>query len=156
MLQLIHPRHLSVNPLVQAFYCFVFFLILTAAGLAMLKMGDWLPDSRFLPWFSGASMVLLYVFASTMNYLRANDTKIYYQRANMGFIALAVVSGFVAYFVSGLSLNEAGFYSRIYIVLTFGFLLLMSMMRFMRYIMGVAEKEDHQIQKQMEEWDTRK
>lgn len=98
-------------------------------------------------------MLLVFIFASTMNYLRVTELKQYYQRANMGFIGLALSTGFIAYFYSGLSLSNAGYFSRIYIVLTFGFLLLMSMMRFMRYLMGVAEKEDSRIQQQMEDWD---
>ena len=50
--------------------------------------------------------------------------------------------GVLAYIFSSMTITEAGSFKWIFMVLTFGYLLFLSVMRFMRKIVEIAQKED--------------
>jgi len=64
--------------------------------------------------------------------------------AMLSFSILAAVSAGVAYFFSALSIAEIGPYKWIYFVLTFGYLVFLSILGFMKRIVDFAEREDWQ------------
>jgi hypothetical protein len=57
------------------------------------------------------------------------------------YVSLAVLSGLIAYLASNLSVYEAGSYKFIYFVITFGYLVFISIMGFMKKIVAFAQKE---------------
>ena len=57
-------------------------------------------------------------------------------------MGLALTTGLFAWFVSSLSIGEAGSYKWIYFVVTIGYLVFLSMMGFMKNIVDFAQKED--------------
>lgn len=66
----------------------------------------------------------------------------------MSFMAVAALSGGTAYLLSGIAINDAGSYRWIYIVVTIGFLVFMSIMGFMKRIVEFAQKEEWNSPKQ--------
>jgi hypothetical protein len=66
----------------------------------------------------------------------------YWGRSIYSFAGLAAASGLLAWGLSGLSISEAGSYKWIYFVVTFGYLVFLSMIAFMKQIVEFAQKEE--------------
>jgi len=58
------------------------------------------------------------------------------------YLALAFATSMAAWGFSGIPLREAGSYRWIYIVVTVGFIVFLSMVNFMKMIVRFAEKEE--------------
>ena len=66
----------------------------------------------------------------------------YWGRSIYSFMGLALGSGLTAYLFSSLTISEAGSYRWIYVVLTVGYLVFLSIVTFMRRIVEFAQKEE--------------
>ncbi|MEO0779409.1 MAG: hypothetical protein AAF146_22810, partial [Bacteroidota bacterium] len=90
---------------------------------------------------------LFFALINSLSSLSAEDLNKYWGRSMLAFAALAVASGLTAYGLSSLSINEAGSYRWIFIVLTFGYLVFLSIIGLMKNIVEFAEREDWQSPK---------
>ncbi|MEL6638040.1 MAG: hypothetical protein AAFW73_12400 [Bacteroidota bacterium] len=136
----------AYNPLVQA--TGIFFLGILVSLLAKLinALGILEIGNRF-PWMSAAAFLLFFALINSLSSLSAEDLNKYWGRSMLAFAALAVASGLTAYGLSSLSINEAGSYRWIFIVLTFGYLVFLSIIGLMKNIVEFAEREDWQSPK---------
>ena len=96
------------------------------------------------PWMCAASFLLFFALFNSIFSLSAADTNEYWTKSMIAFAGLALLSGLCAWGFSKLSVNEAGSYKWIFIVVTFGYLVFLSMMGFMKRIVEFAEREDWQ------------
>jgi len=80
--------------------------------------------------------------------LASKDLNKYWGRSMLSFAVLATISAGIAYFFSALSIEEIGPYKWIYFVLTFGYLVFLSILGFMKRIVDFAEREDWQAPRQ--------
>jgi hypothetical protein len=94
------------------------------------------------PWMSAASFLLFFAIFNSIFSLSAKDGAQFWSRSMMSFIGLAVVNGLLAWLFSSLSINEAGSYRWIYMVVAFGYLVFMSIMNFMKKIVEFAQREE--------------
>ncbi len=134
--------HLSKfkNPIKQAlivFACVLFFDL----GAFLLRSAGVEIESRF-PWTITASFILFFAIFNSLFSLIAKDMENYWGLSVISYVALAVGSGLVAWLFSSLSINEAGPYRWLYIVLTFGYLIFLSIIRFMKNIVEFAQREE--------------
>ena len=131
----------GLNPVLQASMTFggviVFILV---AKLIKLTGLIYVPD-RF-PWITAASFLLLFAIFNSVFSLSAENILKYWGRSIYSYLGLAFASGVVAYFSSAMSIDEAGSYRWIYIVLTIGYLVFLGMMAFMRQIVEFAQREE--------------
>jgi len=131
----------AYNPVHQALVLFsagivivLFSKIVQLTGL--LEVGD-----RF-PWMAAASFMLCFAMFNSIFSLSANDMNAYWSRSIFSFGGLAVANGLMAYIFSSLTIGEAGSYRWIYVVITFGYLVFLSMMRFLKLIVEFAQREE--------------
>ncbi len=131
----------TVNPIFQALLALagvvVVSLLAKLAGLAGITE---VPQS--FPWMSAASFMLLFAIFNSVFSLTSKDMMKYWAKSIYSFLGLAVAAGAVAYLLSSLSMNEAGSYRWIYIVVTIGYLVFHSMMAILRKIVEFAQKEE--------------
>jgi drug/metabolite transporter (DMT)-like permease len=131
----------SLHPPYQALLCFVAALVFTLVG----KLAQWTNllevPARF-PWMTSASFLLLFAMFNSVSSLAVDNMMKYWGRSIYSFLGLAVASGLVAYLFSSLSISEAGSFRWIYFVLTFGYLVFLSIVTFMRRIVEFAQKEE--------------
>ena len=66
----------------------------------------------------------------------------YWGKSMTSYTILMVVSGLIAWGISGETIFEAGSFSWIFIVMTFCYLVFISMMNLLRKIVGFAMKEE--------------
>jgi hypothetical protein len=128
------------NPVVQAAVVFAAIIVVDictkfcqAAGMNI--------EQRF-PWTVTASFILFFAATNSVMSLLAKNAENYWSRSILSYIVLAVLAGLVAYLFSSLGINEAGSYKWIYIVLTTGYLVFISIIGLMKAIVEFAQREE--------------
>ena len=138
----------SFNPILQGVYIFAFaFIIMLIAKI--LKWTDLADIAGAAFWIIAGTSILLFAMFNSVLSLSTTDMNLYWTRSIPTYAALMVLSATLAYLFSDMTIHEAGTFRWIFMVLTFGYLLFLSMMRFMRKIVHLAQKEDNNWMKRM-------
>ncbi len=128
------------NPIFQA--CFVLGLVLLShIGVYMLTSVGVDLQQR-LPWTLSTTFILFFAIFNAMISLMSDNMDKYWTRSILSYIVLAATAALLAWAFSSMTINEAGSYKWIYIVLTFGYLLFLSLVRIVRKIVEFAEREE--------------
>lgn len=134
----------EVDPLLQMGACLL--------GILVFSILLWIPVliklsnmESYHYWTVSASFALLYGVGNSVLSLGAIDQNRYWTRSILGYALVVAIGGCMAYLFSGLSIFEAKSYRWIYIVFTFGYLLFLSIVRIMRRIMEMVEKQDRRL-----------
>lgn len=138
------PFQQEVHPLKQAL---VFAVVLPCAIILFLLptwIGIYEVEDHF-PWTVAAAFTLLFGIANSVLSLAADDQNKYWGASIMCYMAVLVFGGFIAWLFSGLNVYEAKSFRWIYIVFTFGYLLFLCMVRAMRKIVQIAQKQDARL-----------
>lgn len=131
----------EIDPLYQAAGSLVAVFIAILLGSLVSAGTEELVSDRW-PWLCAASFLLFFaLFNAIMSATSTNLLK-YWGRSIYSFAGLAVGSGLLAWAFSGLSIGEAGSYKWIFFVVTFGYLVFLSMIAFMKQIVEFAQKEE--------------
>lgn len=129
------------DPIFQALLCFGvgLFIILISK---LIQLTHLMEVSVRFPWMVSASFLLLFALLNSVSSLATKNMTKYWGRSIYSYMSLAALSGFTAYLFSSLTISEAGSYRSIYIVLTFGYLVFLSIVTFMRKIVEFAQREE--------------
>ncbi len=136
----------AYNPVLQAVLIFAAGFVVMLFAKILGWTGIFQTNQKF-PWMTAAAFIFFFAIFNSITSLSAKDLNNYWLRSMGSFAALAVASGFMAYLFSSLSISEAGSYRWIFTVLTFGYLVFLSILGFMKRIVEFAEKEDWQAPK---------
>lgn len=131
----------KIDPFVQAALfggASVLFMLLTL----LFNQTGWYEADRLFPWSVATALLLLYAVFNSLMSFNADSSLKYWGRSVYGFLGLAFANALAAWFFSGVSLSQAQSYRWIYIVVTIGFLVFLTMVNLMRKIVSFAEKEE--------------
>ncbi|GAB4257045.1 MAG: hypothetical protein Kow0027_24230 [Saprospiraceae bacterium] len=95
-----------------------------------------------MPWTISLTFVLFFIILNVLSSLLNKDLEKYWTRSMLSFVALALVSGGLAYLFSSQTMREAGSYRWIFIVLTIGYLVFISIIGMARKIVEYAQREE--------------
>jgi hypothetical protein len=132
------------NPIYQALSIMLLgiLIVATAKLLDIVGVVDLAP--RF-PWLISASFLLLYALLNSIFGLQVKETNQYWQYSIYSFIGFLFASAGVAYLFSGIAIGDAASYKWIYFVLTIIYLVFISIVRLMRFIVYLAQKQDKNL-----------
>jgi uncharacterized membrane protein YtjA (UPF0391 family) len=131
----------KIDPLYQAggslAAAFLFMLVGSAvsAGTEDVVTSKW-------PWLCATSFLLFFAVFNAIMSATSKALMKYWGRSIYAFLGLAVISGLLAWGFSGLSIGEAGSYKWMFFVVTFVYLVFLSMVAFMKQIVEFAQKEE--------------
>ncbi|MCB0572187.1 MAG: hypothetical protein KDC66_20615 [Phaeodactylibacter sp.] len=131
----------SFSPYKQALVAFGAVVVFILASKVVKLSGLLYVSDRF-PWMTAAAFMLLFAVANSIFSLTAENMIKYWGRSIYSYLGLAFASGLVAYLFSSLTIDEAGSYRWIYIVLTIGYMVFLGIMAFTRRIVEFAEREE--------------
>lgn len=131
----------AFDPIIQAAIVLGMGLIVMLGG-KLFHLTNLMSVSDRFPWMTASAFILFFAMFNSIFSLSSKDMNKYWGRSMLSYAGLVLCSGGLAYLFSSLSINDAGSYRWIIIVLTFGYLVFMSIMRFMRNIVEFAEKEE--------------
>jgi len=123
--------------------------VVILTGAIVLMICGWLltvtriyPSDPLFSWSIATAFMLLFALLNSLMSLRADSFAKYWGRSMYSYLGLALCTGLAAWLFSGIPLREAGTYRWIYIVVTVGFLVFLSMVNFMKKIVQFAEREE--------------
>jgi hypothetical protein len=122
-------------------FTFVAFAMLVLKGLEVSKNMDFSPHSFWV--VCGTGMLVYALFSSILSLGVEGDMNAYWTRSTASYVLLMVLGGCLAWLFSGLMIDEAASFKWIFMVVTFGYLLFLSLMRFMRKVVILAQQEDN-------------
>jgi len=137
----------AYNPILQGGLVLGMIVGVIIIGKLVNLIGIMTVSDQF-PWTTATSFLLFFAIFNSVISLASKDLNNYWGRSMLCFAVLAGVSALIAYFSSALSIEEIGPYKWIYFVLTFGYLVFLSILGFMKRIVDFAEREDWQAPKQ--------
>jgi hypothetical protein len=133
-------KYLNV-PIMQA----VAVLAVSTLIMCIGSLFDWSQPGKSDPLFSwsiGAAFTLFFAMLNSLLSLRAESFVKYWQGSMYSFLAVALGTSMVSWGISGIPIGEAGSYRWIYLVVSVGFIIFLTMVNFMKIIVKYAEKEE--------------
>jgi len=97
------------------------------------------------PWLVACSMTFFFVIGNSILSLAADDQNTYWWQSILTYVLLVVLGATSAYLFSGVSIDEAGSYRWLYVVFTFGHILFLTIVRTMKKIVKIAQKQDSRL-----------
>lgn len=131
----------KIDPLYQAGGALVAVFVFILIGTAVSAGTDGVVTHKW-PWLCAASFLLFFALFNAIMSATSENLMKYWGRSIYSFLGLAVGSGLLAWAFSGLSIGQAGSYKWIFFVVTFGYLVFLSMIAFMKQIVEFAQKEE--------------
>jgi uncharacterized membrane protein len=131
----------QLTPFHQAGLVFGAGFILMLGGIVFDKTGLMAMDPLY-PWSIATGFLLLFALLNSLSSLQSDNVLKYWGASIYSYMLLAAASGVAAWQLSGIPIGQAQSYKFIYIVVTFGFLVFLSMVNFMKKIVNFAEREE--------------
>ncbi len=131
----------TLNPPRQALLIFALGMVLMLGAVVLDKTGI-MGMERLFPWSIATAFMLLFALFNSLASIKATSFAKYWGISMYSYMGLGVALGLSAWLCSGVPIGQAESYKIIYIVVTFGFLVFLSMINMMKAIVNFAEKED--------------
>ncbi|MBP7273104.1 MAG: hypothetical protein KA974_04645 [Saprospiraceae bacterium] len=93
-------------------------------------------------WETSAVFLLIFAVLNSIVSLYSDDLDKYWNKSLVSYLLLLLLSGLLAYGFSGIPIREASSYRWIYIVVTFCYLVFLSISGFTKRIVNFAEHEE--------------
>ena len=128
----------NINPLQIAF------------GLGLLQiivifLSQYLSKNPRIAWEVAFTFLLLFSIVNCMFSLNSQDPNKFWIQSIIAFVLFSGVGGLVAWQVSGTSIYDLESLKIMYVIFTFIFLVLMTIIRTMRKIIELAQKHDSRL-----------
>jgi uncharacterized membrane protein len=131
----------TINPVYQAAMALGGVVVISLLAKLIGLTGITEVPQRF-PWMSAASFMLLFAVFNSVLSVGSKDLMKYWRTSVYCFLGLAVAAAGVAYVLSSMTMDEAGSYRWIYIVVGIGYLVFLSLMAMLRKIVDFAQREE--------------
>jgi hypothetical protein len=127
--------------------------VVSVLGLSVVLMGisSLMPSAPYsstqhiMPWVVLCGMILFFALVNSVLSFAALDGNKYWGQSIISFAGLLVVGGCIAWAMSGVSINNAGSVRWIYVVLTFGYLVFLSIVNLIKFLVKLAQRQDRKL-----------
>ena len=129
------------RPPIQAAVVFAASLLIMSIGWLFTASHIYMMD-RLFAWSIGSAFMLFYAMMCSLLSFRAVSFIKYWGISIYSYLALGFGTSMSAWGFSGIPLREAGSYRWIYIVVTVGFLVFLTIVNLLKIIVRFAEKAE--------------
>jgi len=130
--------NVQINPLTLAG-------IIGAVKLVAIMVMPMISDSPTICWEVAFTFLLLFSLINSMLSLNSVDQNKYWFQSIVGFVVFALIGGLVAWKVSGISIYDLESLKIMYLIFTFMYLILLTIIRTMRKIIELAQTHDKRM-----------
>jgi hypothetical protein len=105
-------------------------------------------DGFFKPsifWINTIAFLLVYSLFNSILSLSSEDQNKYWGQSIATFAGICIIGGVLAYLFSGLTIDEAGSFRWLYMVFGMGYIIFLAMIRTIRKIVEIAQKQDKRL-----------
>ena len=131
----------KIDPIYQASGVLAAVILFQAIGTGVSAGTEDVVNNRWA-WLCAASFLLFYSLFNAIMSATTKDVLKYWGRSMYSFMGLALLSGLSACALRGVPIGEARSYKWIFFVVTFGYLVFMSMIAIMKGVVDFAQKEE--------------
>lgn len=139
----------SFSRIYNPFYQSGFVVCLVVFSMFVLKLLNVSHTAEINPsvyWVIGGAGLLFFGIFNSVISLQDGDMNVYWYKSFAAYAALLGITWLASQFLSGMSIDEAGTFKWIFFILTFAYLLFLSLMRAMRKVVSMAQEEDNSWQ----------
>lgn len=134
----------QVSPFMQL--AFTLLLSLVLMGFSLLKPEiPYASTNTIMPWVVLCGMILFFALVNSMLSFAAVDGNTYWFHSIISFAVMLVFGGLIAWLISGVSIYDAGSVRWLYFVLTFGYLVFLSIVNLIKLFVKIAQKQDQRM-----------
>ncbi len=123
---------------------FLFFMVIVEMIFAFPYRNN-LTEPSLFAWEVSFTVLLLFAVSNSILSLASKDHNRYWLTSLISYVVLAFFGGLLADFISGVSMDEAGHFRWLYLVFTFGYLVLLTIVSSMRKIIEIAQRQDDRL-----------
>jgi len=134
----------QIHPFKQLTFALISGAAIMLITKALMSSGSIATHNIFF-WEVSFSLLLCFALFNcifSVPYIKRGE---YFSRSLISFAVIGFASGGLAYFLSGISVDEAGSLRWLYVVFTFSYLVFISIVNAMRKIMEIAKKQDARL-----------
>lgn len=134
----------KISPFIQLLFVLAMTLILIGFTSLSPKV-PYSSTSGIMPWVVICGMILFYALVNSVLSFGAENGSTYWLHSIISFSILLVVGGLLAWSVSGVSIQNAGSVKWLYFVFTFGYLVFLSIVNLIKFLVVLAKRQDHRL-----------
>lgn len=138
---------ISANPIAQVVVVLCLSLTCVCLDKLGVLIGAWSSPPNNT-WVIMTAFILFFAMATSILSLKADHMNRYWTRSIVAFIGLIGLSILFATVLSGLSMDEAGSFRWLFVVMTVGYLVFLVIVRSMRRIVDIVIKQDKHMSDQ--------
>lgn len=129
------------EPYLQAGAAAAMMIVFLLLAVSLSSIGP-APFSGRMPWVVVTAMLLLFAMFNSITCLGASEPGKYWNKSVISYLLLALFAYGSARLVSGLPIDEAGSFRWLFFVVSFSYLVFVSIVNLIRIIVAFAEKEE--------------
>lgn len=129
------------DPIIQGAIVLAGIAIVMLTAFIISKFSLNLITLRFY-WLTTTAFLLFFAVFNSVSSLASNDGVKFWGRSMYSYMGLAICSGILAWLFSGISIFDAGSYSWLFKVVTFVYIVFMTLVRSMKTIVEFAQREE--------------
>lgn len=134
----------QIRPLFQALTVLVIIAIVCIIAKIAIWIG-WFSPKEYFPYVVTFSFLLFYALGNCLLSFAEDNEAMYWTESILSYVGLSILGGGISYLFSGLVISEAASFKWIYFVFTFGYVILLTIMRSIRKIVKFAQQEDNRF-----------
>lgn len=131
----------QIHPFKQLGFALVFTAVVMLIGKLLMTSGSMVSNLVFY-WEVCLAAILSYSLFNCIFSITYKNRGQYFSMSILSFALLAIGSGLMAHFLSGISIDEAGSIRWLLVVFTFTYFVFISIVNMMKFIMDFAQKQD--------------
>ncbi len=133
-----------ISPFYQVAGVLLLMLVLTGIS-SMVPPPKYSSTAHIIPWVVLCGMILFFALTNSILGFSAADSNKYWLHSIISFAILLVVGGVIAWQLSGVSIRDAGSVRWLYIVMTFGYLVFLSIVNLIKFFVALAQRHDKRM-----------
>jgi hypothetical protein len=130
----------KISPFKQAGYAIVVAIVLMTLSKFM-PVSAYSTTAKIMPWTALCGVILFFAIGNSILSLGASAYKYYWMHSMISYASLLVVGGFLAYMFTGIGIYDAGSVSWLYLVLTFCYLVFLSIVNLIKFFVNYAQND---------------
>jgi hypothetical protein len=134
----------SISPFVQLGAIFLLATIMMGFS-SLIPAAPYSSTAHIMPWVVLCGMILFFSLVNSVLSFGAENGNLYWLHSIISFALLLVFGGLMAWAISGISIYNAGSVRWLYFVLTFGYLVFLSIVNLIKFFVKIAQRQDKSL-----------
>lgn len=137
-------HRLIQSPIYQAAGTLALMIIFTGMN-SLFSVTGMLDSDQNTPYVIVLGLILFFALFNSIFSLKSANVLRYFSQSIISYMGLLIAGFFFAYLVSSMSIDEAGSFRWLIVVMTLGYLIILVIVRLMKRIVQIALKQDKRL-----------